>query len=85
MHFTLDNIQQLTSSAAFARGQAYFRQHKVLFTHLDHVHEQMLDWLADAIPRMLELLVFSQFTEVLGLIEADLKQHIAYSKLTGLM
>lgn len=47
-----------------------------------------LDWLADAIPRMLEegrnLLVFSQFTEVLGLIEADLKrQRIAYSKLTG--
>ncbi|MFD1007465.1 DEAD/DEAH box helicase [Oceanisphaera ostreae] len=47
-----------------------------------------LDWLADAIPRMIEegrhLLVFSQFTEVLGLIEADLKQqNIAYSKLTG--
>lgn len=47
-----------------------------------------LDWLSDAIPRMLaegrNLLVFSQFTGVLELIEADLKQqNIAYSKLTG--
>lgn len=47
-----------------------------------------LDWLADAIPRMLtegrNLLIFSQFTGVLDLVEADLKrQKIAYSKLTG--
>ncbi|MBM7456338.1 superfamily II DNA or RNA helicase [Oceanisphaera litoralis] len=47
-----------------------------------------LDWLADALPRLLEegrhILVFSQFTEVLGLIETELKQqHIGYSKLTG--
>ncbi|GAA3710002.1 DEAD/DEAH box helicase [Oceanisphaera sediminis] len=47
-----------------------------------------LDWLADAIPRLLEegrhILVFSQFTEVLSLIEAELQQqNIGYSKLTG--
>ncbi len=47
-----------------------------------------LDWLMDSIPRLLEegrhILVFSQFTEVLGLIETELKQqNIGYSKLTG--
>ncbi|MFH7585763.1 DEAD/DEAH box helicase [Oceanimonas smirnovii] len=47
-----------------------------------------LDWLSETIPRLLEegrnILVFSQFTQVLGLIEADLnRQGIGYSKLTG--
>ncbi len=47
-----------------------------------------LDWLRESIPRLLEegrnILVFSQFTQVLGLIEAELtRQDIGYGKLTG--
>lgn len=47
-----------------------------------------LDWLAETLPSMVEegrrILLFSQFTQALGLIEDVLKQHrIAYSKLTG--
>lgn len=47
-----------------------------------------LDWLNEHLPQLLEegrnILVFSQFTQLLGLIEADLKaQKIPYSKLTG--
>lgn len=42
MHFTLDDIKQMTSSAAFARGKAYFEQHKVIFSQLDAVNEQII-------------------------------------------
>ncbi|MBV0932077.1 DEAD/DEAH box helicase [Marinobacterium weihaiense] len=47
-----------------------------------------LEWLADTLPEMVEegrrILLFSQFTQALGLIEEVLKQRkIAYSKLTG--
>ncbi|WP_305908546.1 DEAD/DEAH box helicase [Methylomarinum sp. Ch1-1] len=47
-----------------------------------------LDLLLEMLPELLEegrrILVFSQFTKMLGLIEAELKaQKIAYSKLTG--
>ncbi|WP_226664644.1 SNF2-related protein [Microbulbifer aggregans] len=47
-----------------------------------------LDWLAESMPQLLEegrnILVFSQFTQVLKLIEAQLNaQGIAYTKLTG--
>lgn len=47
-----------------------------------------LDWLAENIPQMLEegrnILIFSQFTAALGLIESLLNaSKIAYSKLTG--
>jgi len=47
-----------------------------------------LEWLREALPQLLEegrnLLVFSQFTEVLQLVEQDLQAlDIAYSKLTG--
>ncbi|WP_339897386.1 DEAD/DEAH box helicase [uncultured Gilvimarinus sp.] len=47
-----------------------------------------LDWLNEHLPQLLEegrnILVFSQFTQLLSLIEADLKaQKIPYSKLTG--
>lgn len=42
MHFTLDDLQQLTNLAAFKRGQAYFRQHKVLSAYLDQAHEQIV-------------------------------------------
>jgi SNF2 family DNA or RNA helicase len=47
-----------------------------------------LDWLNENLPQLLEegrnILIFSQFTGVLALIEADLTaQNIAYSKLTG--
>ena len=47
-----------------------------------------LAWLRETVPQLIEegrrLLVFSQFTEVLTLVEAELKAlHITYSKLTG--
>ncbi|MAL94211.1 MAG: helicase [Haliea sp.] len=47
-----------------------------------------LEWLREALPQLLEegrnLLIFSQFTEVLGLVEGELKAlGIDYSKLTG--
>ncbi|MDP2129026.1 MAG: DEAD/DEAH box helicase [Pseudohongiella sp.] len=47
-----------------------------------------LNWLSENIPLLLEegrnILLFSQFTEVLALIEQDLiSQNISYSKLTG--
>ena len=47
-----------------------------------------LDWLMELLPTQLEegrrVLVFSQFTSMLGLIEAELKKHgIDYTKLTG--
>ncbi|WP_226704731.1 DEAD/DEAH box helicase [Microbulbifer elongatus] len=47
-----------------------------------------LSWLAETLPRMLEegrsVLIFSQFTEVLNLVEAQLQdQRIDYTKLTG--
>jgi len=47
-----------------------------------------LDWLTETLPEMVEegrrLLIFSQFTQLLGLVEPILKQHkIGYSKLTG--
>ena len=47
-----------------------------------------LEWLREAMPQLLDegrrLLVFSQFTEVLGLLEKELKTlGIGYSKLTG--
>lgn len=47
-----------------------------------------LDWLDDHLPAMLEegrrILLFSQFTQALGLVEDLLRKHrIAYSKLTG--
>ncbi len=47
-----------------------------------------LDWLAQALPEMVEegrqILLFSQFTQALGLVEDLLKQQkISYSKLTG--
>lgn len=47
-----------------------------------------LDWLAETLPQLLEegrnILIFSQFTQVLKLIEEQLKsQKITYSKLTG--
>ena len=53
------------------------------------IHESAkLEWLREALPQLLEegrkLLVFSQFTEVLGLVEAELKTlGIGSSKLTG--
>lgn len=47
-----------------------------------------LEWLADNLPEMIEegrqILLFSQFTQVLGLVEALLKRlGIVYAKLTG--
>ena len=47
-----------------------------------------LDWLAEALPQLLEegrsLLIFSQFTEVLKLVEALLEElKVDYTKLTG--
>ncbi|MBR9830125.1 MAG: DEAD/DEAH box helicase [Oceanospirillales bacterium] len=47
-----------------------------------------LEWLADNLSAMLEegrrILIFSQFTQVLGLVEEQLKaQGVGYSKLTG--
>lgn len=47
-----------------------------------------LDWLAETLPEMVEegrqILLFSQFTQALGLVEDLLKQqNISYSKLTG--
>lgn len=53
------------------------------------IHESAkLSWLADNLPAMLEegrrVLIFSQFTQALGLVEEVLKkQDIGYSKLTG--
>ncbi len=51
-------------------------------------HSAKLDWLMTMLPEQLEegrrILLFSQFTSMLGLIETELaKQKIAYSKLTG--
>ncbi|WP_157953680.1 DEAD/DEAH box helicase [Oceanimonas marisflavi] len=42
MHFTLDDIQHMTDSATFQRGERYFRQHGVLSVKLDEVHEQLV-------------------------------------------
>lgn len=47
-----------------------------------------MDWLTENLPQLLEegrhVLIFSQFTELLALIEAELRQyHIDYVKLTG--
>ncbi len=47
-----------------------------------------LDWLNENLPQLLEegrnILIFSQFTQLLALIETELKaQNISYSKLTG--
>lgn len=54
----------------------------------DIVESAKLNWLSENIPLLLEegrhILLFSQFTEVLGLIEQLLEeQHITYVKLTG--
>ena len=47
-----------------------------------------LEWLMELLPEQLQegrrILLFSQFTTMLSLIESELKQrHIPYSKLTG--
>lgn len=54
----------------------------------DIVESAKLNWLSENIPLLLEegrhILLFSQFTEVLALVEKQLDgQHIAYVKLTG--
>lgn len=42
MHFTLDDIKYMTTPLTFKRGQNYFTQHKVMYTALDEVHEQIM-------------------------------------------
>ncbi|GHA13713.1 DEAD/DEAH box helicase [Oceanisphaera arctica] len=58
MHFTLDDIQQLTDPAAFKRGEAYFRQNKVIFSNLDEVHEQIIAEVRGTEPYPYEVFLF---------------------------
>lgn len=69
--------------------QACIAPQLVKLAQAKNIHESAkLGWLADTLPAMLEegrrVLIFSQFTQALGLVEEVLKkQNIGYSKLTG--
>lgn len=69
--------------------QACIAPQLVKLEQAQNLHDSAkLDWLGDHLPAMLEegrhILLFSQFTQALGLVEDILRKHqIAYSKLTG--
>lgn len=58
MHFTLDDIKQMTSPAAFTRGMAYFEQHKVIFSQLDAANEQIMAEVEGTEPYPYEVFLF---------------------------
>lgn len=60
MHFTLDDIQQMAGQAAFNRGEAYFRKHKVMFAKLDEVHQQIIADVQGSEPDPYEVVLYQE-------------------------